>query len=447
MRILVFGLPACATLMVAASLVAAPPQPPPRAEAHTAELLMPHVPPSMEFDNEIAGLPRASRPELLTWERVYALALVRSRSGRGAFWAALDPAALAVEAPRQGVADFARFRKEFLAGDPPPGRRAFRDPSAGVLDLLGRLQTIDNARRNVATHENLNAMLVERIQGESSGLNRIDLDTVFASLVRARQKLADEIRQFRDGLDELKVALGISPRAAVILDRQSLASFRVVFDSVDSWARHPRRHLADLPQVIERLPTLGEVVLDGQPILATISTTPDQWEDVLTAAAQLAINNRLDPDKAQAPVDAGIQLELRIRRRLRKLFETERAYEGEKRTYELAIRLKDQAFERLLAPSAEVTMSRSLLLHGLIEHVTQALSAEDRLTNLWTSFRAERLALYRDLRVLPYNDWISFYTDLSAPPAAAVPAAPAQARPADAPAPPAPPAPPTRPKA
>ena len=39
---------------------------------------------------------------------------------------------------------------------------------------------------------------------------------------------------------------------------------------------------------------------------------------------------------------------------------------------------------------------------------------QDRLVGLWASFKAERLALYRDLGVLPYDDWKSFYDDLAA---------------------------------
>ena len=50
---------------------------------------------------QIAGLPRDSRPLVLTWERIYALALVRARSSRDAFAETLDPTALEQEAARQ----------------------------------------------------------------------------------------------------------------------------------------------------------------------------------------------------------------------------------------------------------------------------------------------------------------------------------------------------------
>ena len=74
--------------------------------------------------------------------------------------------------------------------------------------------------------------------------------------------------------------------------------------------------------------------------------------------------------------------------------------------------------------------------------------AQDRLIAHWTSFRAERLSLYRDLGVLPYDNWDAFYADLSAPgrpadePAPAV--APAVLEPAT-PAPPPPVPPPSEP--
>ena len=76
--------------------------------------------------------------------------------------------------------------------------------------------------------------------------------------------------------------------------------------------------------------------------------------------------------------------------------------------------MKDQAFERLTAPPSPVVTSRSSLLKDVIEQQTEVIEAQDRLIALWTSFRAERLALYHDLGVLPYNDWKSFLADLSA---------------------------------
>ena len=51
---------------------------------------------------------------------------------------------------------------------------------------------------------------------------------------------------------------------------------------------------------------------------------------------------------------------------------------------------------------------------SLLAPEAQRLKAEDRLVEIWTSFQTERLALYRELGILPYDDWKSFFNDLSA---------------------------------
>jgi hypothetical protein len=286
-------------------------------------------------------------------------------------------------------------------------------------------------------------MLVDRVQSDSSGMNRLDLDLLVASLVRTRQVLEGEIRLYRDGLDELKVTLGLSPRVAVILDRQSLTAFRAVFDAVEGWARSPLRRVHVLYGLLEQLPALGEVFVDGQPILTQIETNPDRWEEVLANAAQLAIKHRSEQE-TQVPANSGVQLELRVRQRIRKLLDTKRAYEAAKRNYELAVRLQDQAFERLLAPPTAGITSRSPLLKALIEQITAVAKMQEQLATLWTSFRAERMSLYRDLGTLPYDDWQSLYADFSTGTVAAhaVPAVPPDQAVGNAPLPPAPAAPP-----
>ncbi len=231
------ALSACAVFVIAASSAAGQPQPPAREAGELPHSIVTNIVSAPVSDMEIAGLPMGSRPEILSWDRIYSLALIRARARRGAFSPTLDPAALAEEAARQGITDFVRFRTNFHSDGP------FHDPGPTVLELQGRLLAIDNARRNIAVQEGINTLIIERSQGNTSGVTRIDIDTVFASMVRARQKLAGEIRQFRDGLDQLKFLLGLSPRAPVILDRQNLQAFPAVFDAVESWAKNSKRML------------------------------------------------------------------------------------------------------------------------------------------------------------------------------------------------------------
>jgi hypothetical protein len=374
-------------------------------------ILVPIIPPTS--DKEVAGLSPSSRPGLLTWQRAYALALVRDRDGREAFAEVLDPNALDAQAARLGVAGFDRFRKEFLAARPGAGG-TFRDPSKDFFALLRRLLSIDNARRNVAIHENLWKLLAELIQGESGGLSQIDLDMVMAALLRARQELSDEIGHFRDELDELKVALGLSPHAPVIPDRRSLDAFGTAFDAVESWSRQPDRALDVLHRLAQKLPALGDVMVDGHLILGAVEGNLGPGEVVLANAVRVAIKNRGGPDKDQAAAGAYVALELGVRRRIRHLFETRHVYENAKQNYERAIRLRDQTFERMVSPSPAGASGRSPQLDGLLGSLVRIRDVEDRLVTLWTTFRAERLALYRELGVMSYTDWASFYKDLSA---------------------------------
>jgi hypothetical protein len=408
MRMASVGSAASITLFVVTTSLGGPQQLSPHEGAQIGQLLAPRVTSSLGDEKEIAGLAKASKPEIVTWERAYKLAVVRARVGPGAQLQTLDPAALDRQADRSGMADFARFRTEFFAGE------AFGGPAPDLLALLGRLQTIDNARRRLALLENLTKLFQERAQGSTSGLSRLDIDTVLAASAKAGRTLDHEKRQFRDGLDELKVKLGLSPRAAVILERNALAGFQAVFDSVGEWERQADRDLRRLAHVIDRLPALGDVNLDGQPILGAIDANPDHWEDVLAKAARFAFEKGTGAAKAAADDNARTRLELQARRRIRHLVESRRTYEEAKRGYALAVRMKDQAFERLLAPPSDGSQERSTLLEQFLEQVASVSTCEDQLAELWAAFRAERLALFRDIGMLPYDDWNAFFADLTA---------------------------------
>ena len=419
---------------VVAPSVAAPPQPPPLDERRLSEvgrmkpdeaesfvsLFFPKLPPlSLDSVKGIVGLSTGSRPELLTWDHLYTPALVRARTGLTSSADVLDPKVLAELAARHGVADFSRFRHDFLAGRPGAGG-TFRDPSGDYLELLRRLQVIDNARCDVALRENCFRLFQELIRGESSGLSQLQADLVEASLVRARESLADETAQFRDGLDELKAAIGLPPRALLIPDPEGIAAFREAFESVHNWHRDPTRTFKVLPQLIARLPALGEVVVEGRPILGTIEANPDRLEDELAAMMRSAVKNRNGREKGEAARDTDVPLERRTRQHIRHLVEARRAYVVERRRYELASRLIDQVLEQIVAPPAGGTQALSqsagarIATQGLLDQLDQVRGAQDRLVGLWASFKAERLALYRDLGVLPYDDWKSFYDDLAA---------------------------------
>ena len=260
------------------------------------ELLVNPVPDkfdSLDVQKEIAGLASNSKPHLLTWESAYLLAMVRAHSGGGELLPSLDPVALSQQVDRLGLADFSRFKTDLFAGG------AFRDPAPDMLALSARLQMIENARWRIAFLENLTRLLMERIQGESSGLSRLDLDVVFAALSKCRQNFDHQKTLFRDGLDEFKVALGLSPQVAVILDRTPMAGFQEAFEAVATWLRQPSRHLDDLYKLTEAVPDPGEVIIDGKPALGAVQADPGQWVEALARATRLALDSAAVLPKVQ----------------------------------------------------------------------------------------------------------------------------------------------------
>ena len=54
------------------------------------------------------------------------------------------------------------------------------------------------------------------------------------------------------------------------------------------------------------------------------------------------------------------------------------------------------------------------MLERFLEQVASVTKFEDQLIELWTVFRAERLALFQDIGMLPYTDWKMFYAELTA---------------------------------
>jgi hypothetical protein len=97
------------------------------------------------------------------------------------------------------------------------------------------------------------------------------------------------------------------------------------------------------------------------------------------------------------------------------------AYAIERWRLVLTLRSKDQAQEHFLAPPrrGEARPSNAGFLDELIEVEGQVVANRDRLVALWAEYQTLRLALFRDLGALPYDDWDAFLGSLGAVPAPA----------------------------
>ena len=352
---------------------------------------------------KVAGLPTDSQPEILTWPIVYRLALIQARAANHPRFERLDDPRLEALGGALSLDDFTRFRTDMVAN------QDFRDPAPAYLNLQSRLLEIEAAQRNLAQHERWAGLLMELINGQSSGFGLLDLDQNRATTVEARQVYLRAVASYRDELDGFKVTLGLSPRAAVVVDPAPLATFRADFEAINRWLISPRRSLSELDDLVRRLPELGDLMLGDRAVLAEIEANWDRLGAVLVEAARVALANR--PDGSE-PADA---VELRVRHRVRLLSENRFAYGSELRSLVMNIRLLDDTFEQIIAPTPSPTSPNyNKLALNLGDRTRQVVATQNRIVALWTSFHAERLTLERDLGRLPAEDWSAFLGQFSA---------------------------------
>ena len=86
-----------------------------------------------------------------------------------------------------------------------------------------------------------------------------------------------------------------------------------------------------------------------------------------------------------------------------------------KQNLELNIRLKDQAFEQIIAPPQGGTgqglaqsANAATQTSNLICFQQRLIGAEGTLQNAWQNYQLARLSLYRDIGTLPYDEWEAF---------------------------------------
>lgn len=85
-------------------------------------------------------------------------------------------------------------------------------------------------------------------------------------------------------------------------------------------------------------------------------------------------------------------------------------YEIARRNLVLAVRLKDQAFEQIVAPPAAGGASQApLQTTNLIQFQNSLLNVENQLVSTWYNYQINRLQLYRDMGTLPFDEWEAFH--------------------------------------
>jgi hypothetical protein len=195
-----------------------------------------------------------------------------------------------------------------LAGFSTPGNT---DPTIGFLPVVFNLVEVEVDRRNLFFLESVAKLYNELIQGEASGLSRLQLDQVMQRVIAGRQALFVDMITYRTQLDEFKMQMGIPPDTPVIVDMSLAQPFYDVFNRVDEWQRRSNRKLDELPAIIANLPELEDIDVEGRSVLAPYRnyrstlkefapSNEEGLEDTLQAAVRIALEYRMDLMNARA---------------------------------------------------------------------------------------------------------------------------------------------------
>ena len=106
------------------------------------------------------------------------------------------------------------------------------------------------------------------------------------------------------------------------------------------------------------------------------------------------------------------QIKLQIRLGVRNLQQQYELYEIQKNQYVVNLIQQDQTFQNYLAPPAPggggaAAGGQQVLL--LVNALNGVNSLQNQLISTWVSYETFRLALYRDLGIMPYDEWEAFY--------------------------------------
>jgi hypothetical protein len=433
----------------------------------------------------------------------------------------LEPLTLAERALLYQVRAFAKFRQEFFVVTLTGGQiqnfgQGFQlagfssggnvDPTGGYIPAAFNLVQVEIDRRNVAFFENLVRLYQELIQGEASGLSQLQVDQVMSQLITARLRLWNDKLTYRSGLDAFKMQMGLPPDVTIVLDQSFLGEpFYQVFNAIDNWQKDPDRNLAQLPDIIGKIPELQDIDIDGRSALGIyrnyrsentkqfVGEDEDGLEDLLQAAVRIALEYRLDLMNARANLyDSWRQIRvianslqgflnlaltnqvytapnttnpfaflsqaknfslvlnaelplvrlqernnfrqalINYQRQRRSLMNTEDnikiqlrndlrnvhlsyiTYEINKRNYELNVRLKDQAFEQIVAPPAggqqalAQSANAATQTSNLLGFQNATFGSQTGLINAYQNYQTNRLIFYRDIGTLPYDEWEAF---------------------------------------
>ena len=188
------------------------------------------------------------------------------RNGGRAF--VLEPLTQAERNLLYEIRSFARFRKEFFTSVLAGGgvtNGGLGDPTTGFLPLLQLLQAVENNTKNVAAYQRVLDVFRQLSRGAGSTVSPLDINNVEINLQNQRAQLLTSSIQYRSQVNLFRQQIGLPPDLPLVPDPELLRGFRTVFDEIEALETKPR---AVLETLVDRLPPLEDIVIDGRTTIA-----------------------------------------------------------------------------------------------------------------------------------------------------------------------------------
>ena len=170
----------------------------------------------------------------------------------------------------------------------------------------------------------------------------------------------------------------------------------------------------ELAAIHNELPRLKDLKIDGRSLVEATRETLRE-EPFLGTCVEHARKNRPVLKDDQAAADDRNAWELRIRQMVRGLLLVHKNYETARKGQELSLRYADQCFEQLIAPplGGNSQLTRSMNVSHQVPRVLKAqfrlYEGRELVVSQWLEFKEKSSSLYRELGIMPYEDWEAFY--------------------------------------
>ena len=102
-------------------------------------------------------------------------------------------------------------------------------------------------------------------------------------------------------------------------------------------------------------------------------------------------------------------LKFQLRQEIRQMQVIYTQFKIAERNLLLSIRIKDQSFEQIIAPpQPNVQANGATNTLNLIQAQGNVIGQENNLVTFWYNYQVQRLQVYRDLGILPYDEWEAY---------------------------------------